>query len=79
MYHLPQPQKKYDMQFMQENLNPGKLIREWRRDSKKHKRDDMGMYSLASIVVPFSHISTMLCRLYGCPNTHNSLKNGCHR
>jgi len=30
----------------------------------------MGMYSLASIVGPFSHISTMLCRLYGCPNTH---------
>jgi len=30
MYHLPQPQKKYDMQLMQENLNPAALIREWR-------------------------------------------------
>lgn len=54
---------------MKENLNPVELIREWRRDPKKHKREDMSMYSLASIVRPFSHIAAMLCCLYGYPNT----------
>lgn len=73
MYHLPQPQKNYDTQFihkfMQENLNHMELIREWRRDPNKHKFEDRGMYSLASIIGPFSHIFVMLCFLYGYPNT----------
>ena len=72
MYHLPPPQKRYHtkfvQKFMQENLNLADLIREWRKEPKKHKREDRGMYSLPSIVGPFSHIAAMLCRLYGYPN-----------
>lgn len=74
MYHLRLSQRKYDTQFihklMHENLNPTDLIREWRRDPSKHKLEDTGMYSLAPIVGPFSHVTAMMCHLYGYPNTH---------
>lgn len=73
MYHFPLPQKRYDTQFVQkfmhENENPTELIKEWRSDPRKHKHEDRGMYSLASIVSPFSHVTAMMCRSYGYSNT----------
>lgn len=44
-------------------------MREWRRDPNKQKQEERGMYSLASIVGPFSNIVAMICCLYGYPNT----------
>jgi len=54
---------------MQENLNPAKLIKEWRKYPNKHKRDDRGMYSLASLLGSFSEVPTMMCHIFGLANT----------
>lgn len=73
IYHLPQPQQKYNnifiKKFMKENQHQLDSIKNQRRDHNKHKREDKCMYSIASLVGPYYQIATMICRIYGYPNT----------
>lgn len=66
MYHLPQPHKVYDKAFVDENEEPCEFIKQWRSNPSKHKIDRTGMYSVASLVIPYLYIAAMLCRLFGC-------------
>ena len=79
MYNLPEPQNKYDSQFiqkfMQENKNPATVIKEWINDPNWHKHDDKVMYSVASLKIPYSQMVAMMCRLFGSVNTNKFKEN----
>lgn len=73
MYQLPSPQKKYDKdfieKFMKENEDQLEVIKGWRRESSKHKWEDKGLYSIASIAGPDCYFVVMICRIFGYANT----------
>jgi len=54
--------------FIKENSHPKKSIREWRKDSNKHKIEEIGQYSLDSLASHFSQVPAMLCWLYAYHN-----------
>lgn len=55
---------------MQENEYQYKVIWGWRRDANKHKREDKGMYVIASIVGHYCYAVAMMYRLFGYENTN---------
>lgn len=73
MYQFSAAQKKYDNdfieKFMKENQDQSEVIKGWRRDASKHKRENKGMHSIASLVGPYCYVATMICRLFGYVNT----------
>ena len=60
---------------MQENENPAAVIKEWINDTNQHKSDDKGMYSIASLKIPYSQIAVMLCHIFRSVNTSNFKEN----
>lgn len=72
MYHLPQPQCKYDKEyieaFLKEHGHASEPIRGWRKDSNKQKIEEIGKYVVDSLVGPYSQIVAMMCRLHALPN-----------
>ena len=73
MYHIPNPQDIYDNTFVanfaKKNPDPFKLIKGWRVLDNKLKYEKLSMYAIASFANPYNYATTMLCRLYGLPNS----------
>jgi len=72
MYHLPEPQCKYDKEyveaFLKEHGHAPKQIGGWRKDSNTHKREESGKYVFDSLIGPYSQIAAMMCTLHALPN-----------
>ena len=46
-----------------------KVIKEWKEDQGKLKRDKLDTYPIAKIPSPYFYVEGMLCRLFSKPNT----------
>ena len=68
MCHLPKPKKVYHKSFLEnfdkENEDPMKVVKEWKVDHNKFKRDKLGMYLIAQLPAPHFFIAAMMCRLF---------------
>jgi hypothetical protein len=55
MYHLPEPEKKYNKAFLEKFRNENEVesepIRDWRQNPAKHKHESSGKYSVDSLVL----------------------------
>lgn len=75
MYHLPEPEKRYNKEFLEafskENDSKSALIKQWRHFPKKHKHESSGKYSIDSLASPYCYARAMMCRLWG---QHDSAK-----
>ena len=73
MYHLPDPQKLYNKEFVKEFADSNKVqsepIKEWRKNHEKHKNESSGMYSVDSLLPPYCYATAMMCRLFGNDNS----------
>ena len=69
MYHLPEPEKIYNKDFVEkfaaENEVPSEPIRDWRQNPAKHKHESSGKYSVDSLASPYCYAGIMMCRLWG--------------
>lgn len=67
MYHIHDSQKVYNKAFLEhfasKNDVASYLIKQWISYLNKHKHEKLGMYSISSLVTPYSYIATMMCRL----------------
>ena len=67
-YQFPMPQKNYDKAFVQnftkKNTNLMKVIKGWKDDQGKLKRDKIGMCPIAQLPYPYCYVAGMLCRLF---------------
>ena len=75
MYHLPEPEKKYNKAFLEkfrsENETESEPIRNWRQNPAKHKHKSSGMYSVDSLCSPYCYAGIMMCRLWGLHDSSN--------
>ena len=73
MYHIPDPHKVYNKDFIKEfaasNEVQSEPIREWRKSSEKHKNESSSMYSVDSLLPPYCYAEAMMCRLFGNDNS----------
>jgi len=73
MYHLPEPQKCYKKSFLEafakENEVESDPIKKWRHFHKKQKHESSSMYYVDSLASPYCYAATMMCRLFGSPNS----------
>jgi len=75
MYHLPEPEKKYNKAFLEkfrsENETESEPIRDWRKNPAKHKHETSGKYSVDSLCSPYCYAGIMMCRLWGLHDSAN--------
>ena len=75
MYHLPEPEKIYNKDFVEkfaaENEVPSEPIRDWRQNPAKHKHESSGKYSVDSLASPYCYAGIMMCRLWGLHDSAN--------
>lgn len=75
MYHLPEPQKKYNKSFLEkfasENETELAPIREWRQNLARNKHESSSKYSVDSLCYPYCYVGAMMCRIWGL---HDSAK-----
>ena len=68
MYHFQMPKNDYDKAFLEkiseENQDPMKVVKEWKANQGKLKRDKLGMYPIAQLPSPQCFIVVMMCRLF---------------
>jgi len=73
MYHIPDPQKVYNKEFVKEFVDTNKVqsepIKEWRKNPEKHKNESSGMYLVDSLSPPYCYAAAMMCRLFGNNNS----------
>lgn len=75
MYHLPEPEKKYNKDFLKKFADENEIestpIRRWRKNPAKHKHESSSKYSVDSLASPYCYARAMMCRIWGL---HNSSK-----
>ena len=73
MYHLLMPQNAYDKAFLEKisrkNLELIKVVKGWKEDQGKIKRDKLGMYPITQFPSPYCFVVGMLCILFARPDT----------
>ena len=73
MYHLPNPQKFYNKDFLKEFAAHNEVhyepIREWRKASQRHKNNSSGLYSVDPLLPPYCYVAVMMCRLFWNDNS----------
>ena len=76
MYHLPEPQVSYNKQFVEkfakENEDLEECTNHWSNNEERLKKDKTGMYTTSSLCSPYCFSASILCRLFGKPNTNKS-------
>ena len=69
VYHLPQPHKVYDKEFLEKfsakNEEPSEVIKQWNSNPSKHKMDSTDMYTVAILATSYLYISIIPCTLFG--------------
>lgn len=72
MYHLPEPQETYNMQFIEkfvaENLSLLETTKDLSKKDEPLKKDKNGMYNTGSLTSLYCFAAAMLCRLFGIPD-----------
>ena len=75
MYHLPEPEKIYNKDFLEkfasENEIESEPIKDWRQNPNKHKHESSGKYSIDSLASPYCYAGIMMCRLWGLHDSAN--------
>lgn len=75
MYHLPEPEEKYNKYFLKKFANKNETestpIRQWRQNPPKHKHESSGKYFVDSLASPYCYVGAMMCRIWGL---HDSSK-----
>lgn len=73
MYHLSDPQKVYNKEFIKDFADNNKVqsnpIKEWRKNPEKHRNEASGMYYVDSLLPPYCYVAAMMCRLFGNDNS----------
>ena len=82
MYNLLEPHNLHNKQFLEkfakDNEDLADVTRTWTENEGKIKKDKMGLYSIASISPPHIFAVTMLCRMFGKPDSTKFSPDYCH-